>query len=292
MSVVKISTNKLAENSAPCVVWANHHQGIPGEVIDIPRLESRMLLWCRRGAGTVTVDGTLVDLPPAQFVLLPWGVRIVYRAARRNPFELGGVHLIPRHAGIWRPGAVHDPSEALAGSPDRADDPALPSGIWNGTWVNHPALYHLAEHVAMRWIRTPPDQATSYAQGALMMAELQDLSRCPDLNALPLELTRMLAAIQAHLTRIWMLSDLAHVAGCSPAWLTRLAMRHLRRSPCRQVAVMRLERACELLRSHSMAIAAVGASVGLPDGARFTKVFSAHFGISPSAWRQLRRWSE
>ena len=276
---------------APCVVWANHHQCTPGEVIEVPRLESRMLLWCRRGVGTVVVDGAALDLQPASFALLPWGVRITYRAARRGPFELGGVHLIPRHSGHWRPGAAHNFDDQLAGNPGRADDTSLPAGMTTGTWANYPGLYHLAEYLAIRWTRTPPDQATSYAQGATLMAELRDLARRLDPGTLPTELTRMLAAIQAHLTRSWMLSDLAQVAGCSPAWLTRIAMRHLRRSPCRQVAVVRLDRACDLLRSTVMPVAAVGAAVGLPDAARFAKVFTAQFGLSPTAWRKMRRWS-
>ena len=282
---------KRIEKGEPCVVWANHHQCTSGELIDIQRLESRMLLWCRRGSGTVTVDGTQIELPPASFALLPWGVRISYQAARRGPFELGGVHLIPRHAGAWRPGAVHDPHDVMAGHPDRADDPTLPAGLTTGTWADYPVLYHLAEHLALRWSRTPPDPTTSYAQGAMVMAELTPLARCPDIDALPAELNRMLAAIQAHPARTWTLQDLAYAGGCSPAWLTRIALRHLGRSPCRQVAAVRLERACELLRSHSMSIAAVGAAVGLPDPARFAKVFGAHFGMAPTAWRRLRRWS-
>jgi len=277
-------------NPGPCVVWANHHQFVPGEAIRVDRLESRMLLWCRHGFGSVIVDGSQIALEPSSAALLPWGVRIFYQAARISPFELGGVHLIPHCSGAWQPGAAHGPEDEGAGSPLRADAPGLPQGLVQATWEAHPSLHHLAEHVAVRWMRSPPDEVTARNQGFLLAAELSEMhSRASD-EVLPRELSRMLAAMRARIDRDWTLDTLAAAAGCSPAWLTRLSARHLRRSPRRHLALLRLERACDLLRASptNVTVAAVGLAVGLPDQARFAKVFRFAYGVSPSAWRRLQ----
>ena len=275
-------------NPGPCVVWANHHQFVPGEAIRVDRLESRMLLWCRHGSGSVIIDGSQIALEPGAAALLPWGVRIFYQAARIGPFELGGVHLIPRCGGAWQPGAAHGPEDERAGSPLRADDPGLPQGLVQATWEAHPSLHHLAEHVAARWMRSPPEEATARSQGLLLAAELSELNRRASADDLPRELSRMLAAMRTRIERDWTLDTLAAAAGCSSAWLTRLSTRHLRRSPRRHLALLRLERACDLLRASPATVAAVGLAVGLPDQARFAKVFRSAYGVSPSAWRRLQ----
>jgi len=277
----------------PCVVWANFYQFTGGERVDVPRLESRMLLWCRRGTGGVTIDGTTLSLPPGAFALLPWGVRIRYAAARHKPFELGGAHLVPCYAsawaGTWRPGAAHGPTDPLAGSRSRANSPGLPAELICGDWSHHPALLHLAEYLAASWTTAVPNHATARGHGDLLMSEFTALAHHPQRHALPVELQRMLAAIQAHPSRTWMLADLAGVADCSSAWLTRLSMLHLRRSPCRHVTVVRLERGCSLLRQQTQTIAAIGVAIGISDASRFAKIFRSYYGISPLVYRQRQR---
>jgi len=272
--------------SRPQIVWANWFQALAGEELSVSRLESRMLLWCRRGVGRVTVDGTLIPLPPGGFALLTWGCAIRYQAARRLPFVLGGVHLIPQCSAPWRPGAAHGPDDPYHGHPGRGDAPDLPRTVITGSWSALPALQHLAEHLAERWTAGPPDAATATAQGVLLYAELQRLNRVRTAGELPPELSRVLAAMNARPALPWSLADLAASAGCSPAWLTRQFTRHVRCSPRRHLAALRLERACALLRSSDLPIAAVGAAVGLPDQFRFAKVFRAAYGLAPSAWRR------
>ena len=270
---------------SPQVVWANWYQFLAGEAISIDRLESRMLVWCRRGTGTLTVDGAPINLSPGGFALLPWACTISYRAGRRAPFLLGGVHLIPRASGAWRPFAAHSLAESI---PGRADDASLPLGIHTGRWADHPALHHLAEHVVERWQAAQPDASTAAAQGHLVQTELIRLGRATTAT-LPPELLRLLSAMAQRPALSWSLADLAAGAGCSPAWLTRMFRRHLRTSPRRHLAAVRLERACSLLRDSDLAVAAVGAAVGLMDPRRFSIVFRTAYGQSPGQWRRRQR---
>ena len=48
----------------------------------------------------------------------------------------------------------------------------------------------------------------------------------------------------------------------------------------------RMERAAELLSSTEVAVSEVCAQVGIPDAQYFSRVFKAHFGVSPSAYRE------
>jgi AraC-like DNA-binding protein len=270
----------------PQVVWANWYQAMAGEEMHVSRLESRMLLWCHRGAGQVWVDGASLPLTPGGFALLPWGCAIRYLAARRQPYLLGGVHLVPRSSAPWRPGAAHGPGDPYHGHPGRRDDPALPRSVVAGAWEVAPALHRLVEHLAERWTAGPPDVATATAQGHLLHAELLRLDRSRTARDLPVALSRVVAAMAERPALPWSLADLAAAAGCSPAWLTRQFAQHLRCSPRRHLATLRLERACALLRSSDLSIAAIGTAVGIPDRFRFAKVFRTAYGLPPSAWRR------
>ena len=59
-------------------------------------------------------------------------------------------------------------------------------------------------------------------------------------------------------------------------------------SPNDYLRKCRMERAAELLRSTEMNIAEVCAQVGIPDAQYFSRVFKAHFGMPPSAYREQK----
>lgn len=278
----------MRSSAHPVVVWANWVQFRPGEEFIHPRVESRLLVWCRRGSGRLTLDDREVPFPPGGFALLPWGARLHYRGARRQPFLLGGVHLIPRHDMPWEPVVAHGPGARLAGHAGRGDDAGLPRGLVCGTWSEHPALAQLAGHLAERWSMAVPDAVTAAAQGRLVFDGLSRLGRDAGDVGFPVALRRVLAAMQARPAADWSLDELASLGGCSRAWLVRLFNQHLRRPPHRHLAALRLERACALLADGDAPVAAVGAAVGIPDQARFAKVFRAAYGLPPTAWRRRR----
>ncbi|MFT3766295.1 MAG: AraC family ligand binding domain-containing protein [Minicystis sp.] len=209
-------------SGSPHVALANWYQFMPGEEAGSPRVKSRMLLWCRSGAGQVWVDGRECRLGPGDFLVLPWGHAIRYRAARRQPFLVAGAHLVPRLSGAFQAGVAHAPGHPLFGSPNRGDDPALPAALVAGRLDDHPSLAALAEHLAHAWARKPPDAAIARAQGDLLLAALRELGAAPDAVDLPGELKRLDEAVRRHLGRAWDLPRLAETAGCSQAWLTRL----------------------------------------------------------------------
>jgi AraC-like DNA-binding protein len=75
----------------------------------------------------------------------------------------------------------------------------------------------------------------------------------------------------------------------SPAHLRRCFHRFVGLSPQTYLMERRLERACRLLRSTHMTIAAVGEAIGFESVYTFSRVFTERFQLPPSKWRNLGR---
>ena len=60
-------------------------------------------------------------------------------------------------------------------------------------------------------------------------------------------------------------------------------------SPNDYLRKCRMERAAELLCSSELAVSDVCVQVGMPDAQYFSRVFKAHFGISPSIYREQQQ---
>lgn len=277
----------------PVVLYANHYQFAPGQELENRCVGSRMLLWCREGQGTVVVDGRTFPLPADQWLLLPWRHRVVYRADRRRPFLVGGIHLCPDHdltssVELGVPHAADDPRHVL---PYRRNSlwPGL-SGVPGGDCADHPRLRDLGEWIVARWTaqRIGTDQAR--AMGVLLVDELLATVSRPGVAKLPTALADAIRHVRAALALPQDLTSLARAARCSPATLVRLFRAHLRRSPMAWMRSERIDAARRLLASTALPIAEIGLRVGIGDPRRFSKVFQVATGMSPRQWRRHRQF--
>ncbi len=96
----------------------------------------------------------------------------------------------------------------------------------------------------------------------------------------------MLAELERHLDREATLDELARHAGFSPQHLNRVFTRSLGTTPLKYLAQLRMQRAAALLRDGVLTVAEIARRVGHPDPDYFSRQFSAHFGVSPSAYRR------
>jgi AraC-like DNA-binding protein len=80
-------------------------------------------------------------------------------------------------------------------------------------------------------------------------------------------------------------SDLARVAGLSPAHFSREFSRIFGESPHQYLMTRRLERAAALLRTTDWSVAEICFAVGLSGVGSFTTSFGRMFGMSPTAYR-------
>jgi YesN/AraC family two-component response regulator len=100
---------------------------------------------------------------------------------------------------------------------------------------------------------------------------------------------RAVAFINEHygsaLTR-WQLAD---AVNASQDYLSRIFRQELGITPWHYLTRLRIERAKELLAASSESIALIGARVGFPDQAYFSRVFKKVEGVAPQAFRDSPR---
>ncbi|MFC7624193.1 helix-turn-helix domain-containing protein [Microlunatus sp. GCM10028923] len=269
-------------------------QAHPGDHSGYPRVESRMLLAGHSGRGRVVINGTEHELRPDMIMVLPWGHRVAYRPDPADPYLVYGAHLIPWHAADQpvELAVPHHPDHPLAGVGWRSDaELGIGGELWVTDETSHPTLKTLIKLIAQVWDRGTPDVETARALGVLVTGELRAADQILPQNdrRLPLRLRRVLTWVTAEPGRSITVADLAAVADCSTATLTRLFRRHLDTSPLAWVLRVRIDAAKELIITTSLPMAQIARRVGISDAYYFSRQFRRHTGESPSAWR--RRWA-
>ena len=92
--------------------------------------------------------------------------------------------------------------------------------------------------------------------------------------------------IEGDLARPWTLSELARRSGASPEALRLRCLQVNGRSPMRQLAFLRMQKAAELLASTREKIATIAAQVGYQDAFAFSVAFRRQLGVTPSLYRK------
>ncbi len=278
--------------SGPVVLHANQYQFAPGQSLHNELVGSRMLLWCRQGAGRIEVDGAVMPLPADAWTLLTWRHRIRYEADRRRPFVVCGIHICPDHD--------HDVAVEMR-VPHARDDlqhqvrhrrnihwPGLdgrPAGLMSAS----PRLRALGDYIIARWTDQMVGSDQARAMAVMLVDELQSAVGAGATDRLPDALARTVTLVQTRLSVRHDLGRLAAAAGCSVPSLVRLFRQHLQRSPMAWLRDQRISSARRLLSTTAQPVAMIGATVGIPDRQRFAKVFTQATGMSPRAWRQRQR---
>ena len=276
------------------IVQANYAQFSAGEHRQFKCVQSRMLLWCKAGNGTVVVNDRAKAIDPGRYLFLPWKHSITYRASREDPFFLAGIHLIPNHAPdddlVYE--VAHDASSPLADAPGRRDLPlrAL-TGVQQGRFTPGEPLAQLAEYIVQNFVRSDPPQwqARQLAQQLLYELILAKQKRQVHEHDVPPELERIKQYVQFNIRRPMSLSDLAEFADLSPSTIGRMFRHHLHTTPVTWILAVKMEQAAKLLRTRRLPVAQVANAIGFDDPRYFSKCFSKTMGQSPLAYRQQSR---
>jgi AraC-like DNA-binding protein len=277
------------------VVSANIAQFGPDQRTDNRHVESRMLLWCRSGRGTATVNGQRFAFEPGRYLILPWAHRVIYCADHDDPFQVAGIHVIPRHdRNVELTLAVaHRINDPLAGVSWRSDIeiPSLKT-VRQGTFDQADPLPHLAEYILSVFLRGTPTEWQARQLAAPLLQELilaSEQSRAYAPNTPP-ELERMIQYVQTNLHAPLSLSDLVTFSDLSAATVGRMFRKHLHTTPVSWILEHKMELAGMLLRTRKLTVAEVGERVGIPDPYYFSKCFRKHTGQSPREYRTARHW--
>lgn len=95
--------------------------------------------------------------------------------------------------------------------------------------------------------------------------------------------------MQVHLTQPMRLDELAGLAGLSVPHYSALFRQLTGFAPIDWLIRLRIQRACQLLDTTDAAIRTIGEQTGFNDAYYFTRRFSCVMGMSPRAWRRLKK---
>jgi len=222
------------------IVYASVYAFRPGEKILQTLIESRAIIWCKAGAGLVTVNGQTYPFEADRYIVLPWRHGIKYEASTSDPFFLAAIHLIPNHHTNKRISfhVAHDEKGPLARAAFRRDIP-IPAlaRMMLGRLEAHAPLTHLIEYIVELFRRGDPEEAMARHLARQLLHELVLSGQNKEVHdhGVPSEVERMKHYILANLHRPLSLSHLVEFTQLSPhrrPAFPRASPRHARRLDC------------------------------------------------------------
>jgi AraC-like DNA-binding protein len=229
-------------------------------------------------------------MQPDDFLFLPWQHEVLYLADGREPFWVGGIHIIPDHA-LDRKLAFsisHNIRDSWAKCTWRRDRawPGL-EGVRTGVARSQDPLGLLAAYIVER-----------FDEGAMPEAPLRKLSQ-----VLVEEIARTVAQrvaarvgndvvrraqelVESHWDRNIPLSELARVAQCSVSTLRRQFQQTLGIPPYEWILQARIRRARRLLVTTTLRVKEIARLVGFDDPFQFSRTFNHRTGSSPRQFRE------
>ncbi len=108
------------------------------------------------------------------------------------------------------------------------------------------------------------------------------VARIGTTNAAVLE---AVSAMEAHVSELLSLDQLADISGVSPRQLNRLFRDNLGSTTMQFYREMRLDKAQNLLRNSPLSLTEIALATGFADSSHFSRACRAHFGRPPSAFR-------
>lgn len=283
--------NSITSHSDPILIHANWFQFAAGERIIHLCVKSRMIVWCKSGAGTVIANRESFQFRAGSFLILPWKHRVEYQADHRQPFMVAGLHLIPHHQ-ITCPvdyDVAHSKQSPLYKNPDRlnVEIDRLEKPFF-GVKKSYPAFNHITEYALEKFVQAPEkDEDFLRMLGKLLLNEISQLPQIvSDTNEqFPRELRSMSVFIREHLQTTITMDDLMEVSNLSPATINRLFQNHCKTSPLAWVTGQRLEKAKELLITTRLSISKVAEESGFQDPYYFSRCFKKHTAQTPKQFR-------
>jgi AraC-like DNA-binding protein len=277
------------------IAYANNCKFRPGETVHYKRVMSRMLLWCKAGHGEVIVNGESFQFQPGSYLMLCWGHEIMYKADKREPFLVAGVHIIP-----WcRPGVpvdfavAHQPGDPLAFSPYRRDVAISElDRTRTGTFAAVPELDHLCEYCVLVFDAMRSDEPLARSLAVTLLKTI--IRACAGSGegraALwPDPLQKMISYVEKHIQEPMSLDDLSIYSDLSASAVGRMFKKHTGVTPVEWIREIKMKNAKTLLATTHLGIAEVGRRIGIEDFYYFSKLFKKQCGISPLRYRRRER---
>lgn len=227
-----------------------------------------LLLVCTGGSGWCRVEGARFPVSRGGVVLLPAQRPHAYGAAEDDPWTLWWLHF----TGADAADLVRAAHEAAGGPVTHLRDPApvasLVSQVIDAIDTG-PTLAALVRGTGAAWHALAHVVATG--------------RRAPGPQLSPLE--RAVAHLRATAPQRTSVAALASMVGLSRSQLSAHFREHLGVSPLQYQVQLRMARARELLDGTDLPVTAVARETGFDDPMYFSRQFSHHHAMTPTAYR-------
>lgn len=235
--------------------------------------EDHLLLYCVQGEALLEIGGQQHGLRSGMLAVLPAGVAHAYRADAARPWSLYWVHVNGQEVRAFL--------EPLLSGQDWA---VLTPGT-------APAL--LADWRALLEMRSPGFEpaalqlATARLRQLLLHAAwLAGRVMGPRSR---LDVAALQGFMQTHLQQSLSLEQLAAVAGMEKFHFAKTFKRLTGQSPLQHFQHLRMTQACEWLDAGEDSVGEIAQRLGYADAPYFSRQFRLVIGLSPSAYRALKR---
>lgn len=235
--------------------------------------EEHLLLFCVQGRATLELDGSSQTLQAGMLALLPAGVAHAYRADSHEPWSLYWVHLNGEAIQDFLQPLLQDKAWAV-----------LTPGL-------SPAL--LADWRSLLEASTPGFEAAALQLAAARLRQLLVhlawmAGRSPQARS-RLDVIALQSFMQQHLQESLSLEQLAAVAGMEKFHFAKTFRRLTGQAPLQHFQHLRMARACEWLDAGEEGVAVIAQRLGYSDAPYFSRQFRQVTGMSPTAYRELKR---
>lgn len=235
--------------------------------------EDHLLFYCVQGSASMEVEGVVQTVRAGMLVLLPAGVAHVYQADSRDPWSLYWVHMQGQGVEAFLAPLLQGRSWGLLA-------PGLP-----------PAL--LADWRALLEAGSPGFEpaALQLAAGRLrqLLLQLAWLSSRGQRARSRLDVAALQQFMQQRLDQALTLEQLAAAAGMEKFHFAKVFRRLVGQAPLQHFQHLRMARACAWLDAGEESIGAIAQRLGYDDAPYFSRQFRQVIGMSPSAYRELKR---
>lgn len=232
-----------------------------------------LLMYCVQGEGLLRVDGGEWRILPGSVVLLPAGVGHSYAAEAGRPWSVFFAHFSGAQTAAFCEPLLRGESLAvcrLGVHPQLLND-------WQALLEARPAGFE------MTGLLVAANRLRQILVGFAQLAQAGSTHRSR------LDVAAIQSHMQAHLQESPTLESLARLAGMEKFHFAKTFRKLTGHSPLQHFLHLRMARACELLDSGEGGVADVANELGYADAHYFSRQFRQVIGLSPTAYRSLKR---
>ncbi len=257
---------------------AEHHHRVRQEAID-----QYVLIYCVDGSGWYVLKGQRYEVKRNQYFILPAGTPHEYGATEGERWTIYWVHFRGEHASVYAEGA-QKPQEVKAAMNSNISNRNnifeeilstlhFGDGIEDLRYASSLLHYYLASLRYLRQYRSTVRYDASHSNKPFHMDKHTGI--------VDAAIHYMKENVERHLT----LQDVLDYVGYSSTRFSALFKKETGSSPLAYFNRLKIEYACQMLKTTDMHINQICYKVGIEDSLYFSRMFSKAMGMSPSEYR-------